>query len=98
MCQRPCLCNNWVAVNELKYWGNPIIYYLYPLWELNLSSLIATWKKPSQVACSKSTYAGKPVPFAGGSLTGLTRVGMLSRLVLAFVGLRMETRECLCRD
>ena len=55
-------------------------------------------KKPSQVACSKSTYAGKPVPFAGGSLTGLTRVGMLSRLVLAFVGLRMETRGCICSD
>ena len=24
----------WVAVKEIKllYWGNPIIYYIYPLW------------------------------------------------------------------
>ena len=27
---------------KLLYWGNPIIYYIYPLWQLNLSSLTAT--------------------------------------------------------
>ena len=29
---------------KLLYWGNPIIYYIYPLWLLNLSSLTATQK------------------------------------------------------
>ena len=36
----------WVAVKERKikllYWGNPVIYYIYPLWKLNLSPLAAT--------------------------------------------------------